>query len=650
MRIVYIVPHLSTGGMPEYLKNKIEKLEGFADVWILEKSREFLYNTVRIRIEKLLGEDRIITWGSDQIGLFIKKIEEINPDIIHFEEPCEQFVDDFLLDQIYKDDRSYKIFETLHDSSIKPEEKRYLPDKFLVVSPWQVHLLNDLGVPMEVIEHELSDKELPTKEECMDILGLDPNKKHVVQVGIFTPRKNQIETFELARILPDVEFHFVGTLADNYKWYWEPILNNKPSNCKIWGESDDVDLFYKGCDLVIFPSIALFNDKETSPLVIREVMNIGTKLLLRDLPVYVDMYQESDDVIFMKNNLAENAQIIQNILNMEAPIFSTSPMGISFKSENNEITVQFIGGELLGDFWISVKDVDSNACIYGFSVRLESPGQSFWCIPIPKMYYDFHGDRNFSGFKIEVYREKSDESPIITQELLIKKRINKKKLPDSPYINFDPVFVNYTQFFVDGIYNLFFSGQRIRTAIDIGANIGLFTEWVLDRFGSDTEVIGVEPNETAANAFEEIHKHKPNVKLARYALSDKSGENIEMMVNPGNSLISSIEGTGEGYTVKQNVETITLVDLLDEYNMEGADLLKVDIEGAEYQMFSAVSSTDLRKFKNLLIEFHNNNGRATELINKIEQAGFSVDVRDDDTRYSTTFDNDRGTIFATRIG
>ena len=89
--------------------------------------------------------------------------------------------------------------------------------------------------------------------------------------------------------------------------------------------------------------------------------------------------------------------------------------------------------------------------------------------------------------------------------------------------------------------------------------------------------------------------------------------------------------------------------LLHKYNMEGADLLKVDIEGAEYQMFSVVTSGDLRRFKNLLIEFHNNNGRATELIRKISDAGFVVDIRDDDTRYSTTENNDRGTIFATRI-
>ena len=113
MKIVYIVPHLSTGGMPEYLKNKIEKLKENSEIWVLEKTRESSYNTIRVRIEKLIGEDRIITWGKDQINLCLNMIDQINPDIVHFEEPCEQFVDDFILNHIYRKDR-----KEMHNSGL----------------------------------------------------------------------------------------------------------------------------------------------------------------------------------------------------------------------------------------------------------------------------------------------------------------------------------------------------------------------------------------------------------------------------------------------------------------------------------------------------------------------------------------------------
>jgi FkbM family methyltransferase len=518
-----------------------------------------------------------------------------------------------------------------------------------VVSPWQVHLLRELGVPTEVIEHELSNDNLPDRENCRRNLGFEPSKKHVVQIGIFTPRKNQVETVELARMLPDIQFHLVGTLADNYSWYWNPIVNNLPSNCKIWGERDDVTSFYSASDLVIFPSIALFNDKETSPLVIRETINTGAKLLLRNLPVYVDMYQESDNVFFMENGNVNNAKLIKNILGMENKINESNLLDVSFDPSDNKITYSYLG-EAPGNVWVSIKDIDSNASIYAFDVNIEGPFQSFWCMPIPKQYYDFAGNKDFTGFRIELYREKNSEAPFVHKDIILSKSINKKKLPSNPYINFDPVFVNYSQFFVDGIYNQFFAGYRVNSAIDIGANVGLFTEWVLDRFGSDTKVIAVEPNSSAIKAFKNMHEGRENVMLAEYAMSDKSGETIKMLVNPDNSLISSIEGTGNGYTEHQDVETINLFDLMDSYGLSEVDLLKVDIEGAEYQMFSSVSGDEIRKrFKHLLIEFHNNNGRATDLIRKIQMAGFEVDLRDDDTRYSVDENNDRGTIFATRI-
>ena len=648
MKIVYIVPHLSTGGMPEYLNNKIKKLRSDSDVWILEKFKESEYNTIRLRIERLIGEDRIITWGKKPKSLCLDIIDSINPDIVHFEEPCEQFLTDNMLRHIFRKERSYKIFETLHDSSVRIEEIRFLPDKFLVVSPWQVHLLRELKVPTEVIEHELSQKPVPSYSECRELLGFDPSKKHVVQVGIFTPRKNQIETSELARLLPDVQFHFIGTLADNYRWYWEKITKNIPSNCKIWGERDDVNIFYTASDLVIFPSIALFNDKETSPLVIRETISIGAKLLLRNLPVYVDMYQESNNVFFMMNTNLENARLIKNILNTETVINESNLLEVSFDPSDNKITYRYLGQEP-GKVWVSIKDIDSNACIYAFEAHIEGPWQSFWCIPIPKDYYDFGGNLNFSGFRIEIYKDRNSYSPFVYNDITLGKNINKKRLPSNPYINFDPVFVNYSQFFVDGIYNQFFAGYRVNSAIDIGANVGLFTEWVLDRFGSDTKVIGVEPNSSAIKAFKNLHDGKENVILAEYAMSDKSGEKIKMLVNPANSLISSLEGTGNGYSEEQEVETMCLSDLMSTYGLSEVDLLKVDIEGAEYQMFSVVTGDEIRKFKHLLIEFHNNRGRATELIRKIQNSGFAVDIRDDDTRYSVDETNDRGTIFATRI-
>lgn len=644
MKVFFIVPHLSTGGMPEYLKNKIEKIKDSCEIWVFEKSHERTYNTIRKRIESLIGPERIITLGAKK-KILLESIRSIGPDVIHFEEPCEHFLSDDILEEIFYSERKYRILETFHDSSMQPEEKKFLPDKFIVVSPWQVKLLQKLKIPMEVIEHQLEKREFRNSDAAKNKLGLDTGHKHVVQIGIFTPRKNQSETINIARLTPQIQYHFIGTLADNFKWYWEPLLRDLPPNCKIWGERDDVDLFYEAADLIIFPSIERFNDKETSPLVLKEAISWKTPLLMKNTDVYSDMYQESDTVHFMGDSINYNSRKILQILGeMET---GGQKFSARFEADENKLIVGLMENEI-GDVTVSIKDRDSNTCIFSFSLDAQYAGSEWWCIPIPKPYFDFMGDRNFSGFLVEFYKS-LNEDPI--ESLIVdldKKPIMKKMINSGGPINFDPIFVNYTQFFVDGIYNQFFAGTRVTTAIDIGANVGLFTEWVLDRFGSDTKVISVEPNSKACESFSYMHSGKENVILEKLAVTSTDNDVIKLLVNPENTLISSVEGTGDGYSDSEEIGTISLLSLLEKHGLSEVDLLKVDVEGAEYDIFSVVSPEDLRRFKHMLIEFHNNRGRASDLISKIISAGFDVDLRDDDTRYQVDQNNDRGTIFATR--
>ena len=644
MRVFYIVPYLSTGGMPEYLKNKIDKIKDEAEVWVFEKRHEVSYNTIRKRIESILGEERIITWGEKPEDILIKAIKEMKPDIIHFEEPCEQFLSHHLLDIIFSDDREYKIFETMHDSSVSPKEKIYLPDKFVVVSPWQVNLLRDLKVPIEVIEHEIVKKPVRDYLASRSKLGLDPNKKHIIQIGIFTPRKNQIETAELARLLPEVEFHFIGTMADNFKWYWNPITSNLPANCKVWGERDDVDLFYQAADLVIFPSIPLFNDKETSPLVIKEAISWKSPLLLRNLSVYVDMYQESNTLkFFISDDKAEIANQIREILEpkKELKINNKSDMFVHrFSPGDNRLDIVYVGDsrnirELNCDVY--VKDVDSGANIFHCPINF-SLGGSYWIIPVPIHIYDFQNNPNFGGFLIE-YKQGEE---VISESVIRFKNVTKKICRLNTK---DPIFRNYEEFFTDRIYDIMTDSiPKKKVAIDVGANVGLFTEYCLD-VGFE-KVISIEPNPLAANEFRKMHSENPNVIFSEIALTG-DGKNVNLSVNPGNTLVSSIVKTISENTVL--VKSQTLNSLMSDY--DSVDLLKIDIEGAEYDLLDKTDVESLTKAKNIILEFHDNNdGRVNMLIKKLVSADFAVKLYDELIQNEVNEKADHGVIFAKRKG
>lgn len=636
MKIAFITPHLSTGGMPEYVRRSIELID--------RKQHKILL--IEMRTEKYLDVIRKKVLDLEDIELFsaekspvkaIEKIESFNPDVIHFTEPSEQVIHPKHLSRIYKEERKWKIFETCHDSSYPLSSKRFLPDKFLLVSPFQVEMLQDLGVPSELVQYEVPPiEEQPSKEVFFQKLDLDPNKKHVFQFGIFSPRKNQRETAEIAALLVDepIQFHFVGNTADSYSYYWDPILKNLPKNCKFWGEHKNVQQFYEIADLVIFPSIELTDDKETNPLVIKESIKYRVPLLLKDTPVYLGMYPEGDKVIHMKESKIENAQLILSLLRIKQ---KSNMIKVNFDAnDNNRLDVT--SEQPIGKVLIAVKDIDSEVTVYGFDADFNVPNSTWWARPIPRHCYDFQLNPNFSGFQVEVYSEDGKDLLHTATYLFKKERVVKRKIPNLH--SFDPLYVNYDQFYTQRIYEDLFAGERVYKMLDIGANVGIFTQWALDRFGSDTEVIAVEPMKVATEVFKAIHADKPNVRLYECAITSYDGE-LELGVDPGNSLVSSVVINQEN-TIK--VQAMRLSSLMEKAGWESADLLKMDIEGAEYEIFEEVTSLP---FKNILLEFHyNTDERIFKILDKLETLGFEYDIRKEDTRYKASVTEDRGIIIA----
>ena len=656
MTIVYVTPHLSTGGMPEYLRGKVELLYKEHNVWVIEKSFEPAYKSIRDKIERLIG-DRLVTLG-DNHGKLLTLIDKIKPDVVHFEELSDYHFKEELLEKIYSPNREYLIFDTLHDSSIDYTEKRFIPDKMLVVSPWQVKNFIPLGIPIEILEHEI----IPGDRNRSGLLslGLNPENKHIVQVGLFSKRKNQEETIELARRMPNVQFHFVGNQTENYKDYWEPLLNNLPPNCRIWGERSDTETFYSCMDAVIFPSRGEYGDRETNPLVIREAIAWGIPLFLRDRDFYMGMYSESENVKFMSDDLETNVRLLKDFIkienkenmkteNLTDDFFKRRLFEISFSSENNQIDFKYLDQPKL-ECMVCVRDIDTEVPIYSFDAVFES-GSTVWCVPIPKTFYDFQGNPNFGGFLYDFYingERKYTMTTRIKPAALVKEKFRVE--------SFEPIFVNYEQFFTDKIYDNFLLGATMKhplqqlpgnigTVLDIGANIGLFTELALKKGAS--EVISVEINENAINIFEEIHNGKENVKLVKKAVYDKTGE-LTIHTDPNNSLVGSIfQDHTSGLSETMIVPSISIDDLLSEFDLEEVDLVKIDVEGSEYAIFDGMSDETLDKLNNIILEFHDNfGGRLRDSITKRLDSRFDYKIYQDDCKNTASEWEERGTIFA----
>ena len=155
--LLIITPHLSTGGAPQVTLNKIELLNDTYNIKCVEYNQiAWTFVVQRNRIINILG-DNFHTLPDDK-STIINIIEEFKPDSISFEEFPEFFMDDEITKIIYDENRKYKIYETTHDSSFPVNEKRWTPNKFIFVSPFNAFRYSNTDIPYEIIEYPVDKK------------------------------------------------------------------------------------------------------------------------------------------------------------------------------------------------------------------------------------------------------------------------------------------------------------------------------------------------------------------------------------------------------------------------------------------------------------------------------------------------------------
>jgi autotransporter strand-loop-strand O-heptosyltransferase len=312
-RLLYIAPHLSTGGMPQFLLKRVEAL-------INESDLEIHVVEFKNRLNELLGDNlHLVDQGMSlerREERLLSLIDSIKPSIVHIEECPEAFDDGNrmstnTLSKIYSPDRPYQIIETCHNIWMGEARKKWQPNSYMYVTPY--HLQNnfkDSKVTGTIVEYPIEDLRVdPTAAAKTKLeLGIPVDKINILNVGLWTPGKNQAEGIEIARIAEErypntFQFHFVGNQAGNFQNYWQPLMDDLPSNVTAWGERKDTERFYQVTDAFMFNSTW-----ECSPLSVREAIAHGLPTFTRNLPQYLDMF--TPYIIPFSDGLEENADIL----------------------------------------------------------------------------------------------------------------------------------------------------------------------------------------------------------------------------------------------------------------------------------------------------------------------------------------------------
>ncbi len=147
--------------------------------------------------------------------------------------------------------------------------------------------------------------------------------------------------------------------------------------------------------------------------------------------------------------------------------------------------------------------------------------------------------------------------------------------------------------------NIFLTSRFIKgenpVILDVGANIGLYTCAYAQYFKSQKPIIfAIEAMESNYKLLQEnikLNKFE-NIKPIHIALGSENGE-LEFLVPEDHSIgnfagnnITSPNSETKNKMITKKVTMTTLDDLAQDHNINRCDFMKVDIEGAEYFMFS----------------------------------------------------------------
>jgi FkbM family methyltransferase len=143
---------------------------------------------------------------------------------------------------------------------------------------------------------------------------------------------------------------------------------------------------------------------------------------------------------------------------------------------------------------------------------------------------------------------------------------------------------------------------QVETILDLGANIGLASAGFLNRFPNAT-VFAVEAEKSNyATCCENLAAYGNRARVLHGAAwSSHTGLTLRRKSCAADN---SVQDAGVSNSDEMQVEGYDLPSLLEKSGFAQVDLLKIDIEGAELEVFGADVSNWLPHVRNLCIELH----------------------------------------------
>lgn len=178
--------------------------------------------------------------------------------------------------------------------------------------------------------------------------------------------------------------------------------------------------------------------------------------------------------------------------------------------------------------------------------------------------------------------------------------------------------------------NILYSADLpLNTVIDCGCSSDAELATYMNRRYSSLAYC-VDPTRKHSASLKKLERASYNIHYLQAAIAGTSGliSFYEPEINESGSIVSSHPNVESDTGLYYEVVSYNLSDLLNHIGLNYADYLKLDIEGAEYELISNTPPLEFRSFNQIFIEFHHHclpsfsAEHTNRMVNKICSAGF----------------------------
>lgn len=157
----------------------------------------------------------------------------------------------------------------------------------------------------------------------------------------------------------------------------------------------------------------------------------------------------------------------------------------------------------------------------------------------------------------------------------------------------------FSQVMYEGEYEIKYR-VNASVIVDCGANIGLSSIFFKNKF-PDATIVSVEPESTNFQILQKNTERYSNIHCLNCGIWNRSTL-LKVKNNDRGNWGFTVEEAEAGDT--NTIQAISIAEIMERYQLDHIDILKIDIEGSEQKLFESNVEKWLPFVKVIVIEFH----------------------------------------------